>query len=285
MSANPLTHADHSVRQLRGSDDTRRDCLARVIESEIIPRLLVAHRTKTQPISDSIVLQPGVDDIHEFVDLLLADDSDAAKAFADGWHARGLSLETLYLGLFTDSARYLGAMWTEDTCSFTEVTLAMWRLQRLMHDYSAAFQSEGPVESPAGLRVLLAPVAAEQHTFGMLMVAEFFRRAGWEVCGELPAANVQLVDLVRTEWIDIIGLSVSGDVTFGELAGVIASLRHASRNINVGIMVGGSVFLEKPELALAVGADFSASTPPEAVSCSRQHVEGATGTGRGAHLK
>jgi methanogenic corrinoid protein MtbC1 len=285
MSAHPLVHLDHSVHQLRSVEETRRDCLARVVESEIIPRLLVAHLNGAVRHDQVAAAMPGERDVEKFVGLLLADDVAEIQSFIDSWRLQGVSLETLFLGLLTDSARRLGYLWAEDSCGFTEVTLGLWRLQSLMHELSPAFQSEGRPEHPAGLRVLLAPIAHEQHTFGMLMVAEFFRRAGWEVCSELPVANEQLTETVRTEWVDIIGLSVSSDITCGELAGIIASLRHASRNINVGVMVGGSVFLEKPELAVAVGADFSAATAPDAVAKSRQHAEGMIGAGKSAHPK
>jgi methanogenic corrinoid protein MtbC1 len=242
-----------------------------VVEGEIIPRLLVAHRTEGKS-ADATIPIVSDEEVGILVEILLRDNVPAIGACVEGWRARGVTLETILLGPLPHAARLLGELWGDDTCNFSEVTLGMWRLHQLLHDLSPVFQSEGGIAPNQGLRVLLSPVAAEQHTFGMLLVSEFFRRAGWEVCSELPAANEQLVDMVRTEWFDAIGLSVSGDVTFGELSRVIASLRQASRNINVTIMVGGAIFIQKPELVAVVGADFSASSPIEAVEKSCIHV-------------
>jgi methanogenic corrinoid protein MtbC1 len=205
------------------------------------------------------------EDVVDFAELLLADDPVAISVRVDSWRARGMSVETIFLSLFTESARYLGSLWGSDTCNFCEVTMGMWRLQMLLHELSPAFQCEGGPVKVNGQRVLLSPVVGEQHTFGLLLVAEFFRRDGWDVCGHLPAANEHLIDSVRAEWVDLVGLSASGDTTFGDLAALVQGVRQASMNPDVGVMVGGQVFMQKPELALAVGADFAAGDASDAV--------------------
>ncbi len=284
MSVQPLVHADHTIRQIRNADEIRRECLARVIESEIIPRLLVAHRsTASEQTTPSA--SPSPEDVTAFVELLLADNVRAIHAYLDMWRARGVTVETIFLKLLPDSARRLGALWANDTCGITELTLGMWRLQHLLHELSPVFQSEGNAKRNAGFHVLLSPIGAEQHTFGLSLVGEFFCRAGWEVFRELPVATEQLVETVRTEWFDIFGLWVGSETTMEELTATIASLRQASRNINVGIMVGGSVFIQKPELALSVGADFSACDVIDAVNKSRHYAESMMGASKQSYTK
>jgi len=103
--------------------------------------------------------------------------------------------------------------------------------------------------------VLLVPVPGEQHTFGLLMVAEFFRRSGWEVWSEsLPGAR-ELIGLAGQEWFTLIGLSVGCETHVDGLASTIHSIRKAARNRSLGVMVGGSVLCRQPELAVHVGAD------------------------------
>jgi methylmalonyl-CoA mutase cobalamin-binding subunit len=91
------------------------------------------------------------------------------------------------------------------------------------------------------------------------MVAEFFRRAGWDVWDE-PAvpANANLVQLVRAERFDIVGLSLASEIHLDGLARGIRALRRASRQRSVGILVGGPLFVEHPDLVARVGADATA---------------------------
>jgi methanogenic corrinoid protein MtbC1 len=108
---------------------------------------------------------------------------------------------------------------------------------------------------PQGRRILLSPMPGEQHTFGLLMVADFFRRAGWEVWSETPKDINELLTLVRHDWFTIVGLSVACDAHLEGVASTIHSVRRVSRNRSLGVMVGGAVFTANPELAAQVGAD------------------------------
>lgn len=236
----------------------RRDRLLRTIEGEIIPRLVLAHRGQRSIIREAT--RPFVADestLTHFVALLSDVDDAGARDFVGGLLADRYGLESIYLNLFTPAARRLGDMWVEDTCDFTVVTLALWRLQRLLHDHAPQFDCEGS-EPADGRRILLAPMPGEQHTFGMFMVAEFFRRDGWDVV-DAPVANVSdLLALAARQWFDIVGLSLSCSGKIPELANLIGDLRRTSRNGDVGVMVGGGIFIESPELMRQVGADVSA---------------------------
>ena len=107
-------------------------------------------------------------------------------------------------------------------------------------------------------RALLVPAHGEQHTFGLYMVAEFLRRAGWDVAAGPVASTAEMLVLLRDQWYAVVGISVSCDVRLEGLAAAIHAIRRASRNRGIGVMVGGPAFLERPELAALVGADASA---------------------------
>ena len=240
--------------------------LSEVISTRIIPRLLQSHQPTAalRPADKKVALSRR--DIAEFATLVLSDNSPEIDTFVALCRARGMTIEAIYLRLLTDTARYIGTLWANDDCDFCEVTLALWRIQRLLHDLSPAFHAERHGASPhSGHRVLLAPIAGEQHMLGPIMVAEFFRRAGWEVSGELPTANDQLVEIVRDQWLDMVGISVGGLATTGDLKATIRAIRRASINPSVGVMVGGWMFIERPELVMDVGADFAAADARDAV--------------------
>lgn len=232
--------------------------LARTIEHEIIPRLMLAHRT------DGEALPPAVADgaarvfdaaaVQAFARTVIGPDDGSAWAEVEACCARGVPVETVYLELLAGTARCLGQWWTEDRCDFTDVTIGLGRLQRIMRELSPSFGrlADHPLEP---MRVLLLPSPGEQHTFGLVMVAEFFRRAGWEVAGGAWESGRDAPRMVAAEWFDVLGLSLAAEVHANALAQCIADSRAASRNRELAVIVGGPLLELRPEIALSLGAD------------------------------
>ena len=165
------------------ANDMRMSQLVRTIQNEIIPRLMLAHRVAPEaPLAERSDLTISRADVEHFAKLMLANDEEPSFEAVMAFRARGVSIERLYLDLLAPAARYLGDLWTEDLCSFTDVTVGLGRLQRVLRELSPAFGCS--VDHPeAGRSVLLLPTPGEQHTFGLVIVGEFFRRAGWSVSG------------------------------------------------------------------------------------------------------
>ncbi len=116
----------------------------------------------------------------------------AARAHLDALRAGGMSAEAVITEVLSATARHLGVMWEQDRCTFVDVTLGLSRLQQLLRIYGPAFEAE-PALQGSGRRLLLAVVPGEQHTFGLAIVEEFFRRAGWHVQSEfLPSKAILL---------------------------------------------------------------------------------------------
>jgi MerR family transcriptional regulator, light-induced transcriptional regulator len=144
------------------------------------------------------------------------------------------------------------------------VTVGLWRLQQVLRGLSPAFREEAHAK-PSGRRVLLVPAPGEQHVLGLIIVGDYFRRAGWDVWGEPPASSDDLPGLVRSEWFDAVGLSVGCEVRVEILATEVGAIRKASLNRDLVVMVGGPLFIKYPELVAAVGADGSARDGRQAV--------------------
>lgn len=233
--------------------------LAQTIETEVIPRLVLARRAFLDHEARAPdQATPSVEDVLELASLVRAHDETIAASYVDALRAQGVPVDILYLDLLAPTARHLGELWDQDQCDFMEVTLGLWRLQRVLYGLSPAFHSSGRICGPAALRALLVPVCGEQHTFGLYMVAEFFRRAGWEVSCGPSASPDELVTTVRNEWIALVGISVGSERHLESVAATIRAIRRRSRNQAIGVMVGGPVFLEQPELAVRIGADATA---------------------------
>jgi methanogenic corrinoid protein MtbC1 len=138
-----------------------------------------------------------------------------------------------------------------------------------MRGLSPAFGDE--VSHPSdGRRVLLMPAPGEQHTFGLTIVADFFRRAGWQVVGGVGDSSLDPVALVRVEWFDVLGISCGAHGRLDWLKTGIGAVRQASRNKAIGVMVGGPIFTETPSLAADVGADATAVDGRQAPSMAEQ---------------
>ncbi|CAM5793695.1 B12-binding domain-containing protein [Rhizobacter sp. Root404] len=262
-------------RQADAANDMRMSQLARTIEQEIIPRLMLAHRAASEPVARSVA--PGkaltAEDVEQFAKLVLAHDEDVAFATINTLRARDVSVEKIYLDLLAPTARYLGKLWEDDLCSFTDVTVGLGRLQRVLRELSPALgrSVEHPVQ---GRRVLLLPSPGEQHTFGLVMVAEFFRRAGWDVTGGAWAAGADAATLVQAEWFDVIGFSLGAEVHLPQLTASIAAVRHAACNQDIAILVGGPLFGVHPEFVGQVGADGMTIDGREAPSLAEGLIVG-----------
>lgn len=239
--------------------------LVRTIEGEIVPRLML---TKRMPPMGQVVRgsirTPDELDVAELVRLLLAHDVEVAAGYVESVRYQGASLESLCLRLLAPAARELGLMWENDECDFMQVTVGLCRLHQVLRDISAEWRSdEIPVR--ADRTILLAPVPGEQHTFGIMLVAQFMRRAGWDVWHEFPENLSDLLEAVRRNWFGVVGLSVGCDSRLDDMTSIIGAVRCASHNRAVGVLVGGPVMVANPAAAVLVGADGTAADARGAV--------------------
>jgi len=246
--------------------DERMARLVRTIEGEIVPRLVMARRgvRVAVPAGPDGGKGPDDADVRELVRLLLVHDVVVASAYVDTVRQRGASLEGVCLRLLAPAARELGLLWEEDECDFMQVTVGLCRLHHVLRELSPEFRPD-PGESKVERNILLAPVPGDQHTFGITLVAQFLRKAGWEVWHEHPANSAEILEVARQNWFAVIGLSVGSDARVDDVAAIIRAIRHASLNRAVGILVGGPVLVARPELAVLVGADATATDGPMAV--------------------
>src|SRR6201999_4420852 len=113
--------------------------------------------------------------------------------------------------------------------------------------------------------VVLAPGPGEQHTLGLLMVGEFFRRDGWRVAGGPATSANDAILIVRKTWVDLAGFSIGSQARLGGLARCIQAVRQASRNPNLLVLVGGPLFVARPGLLARTGADAAADDAAGAV--------------------
>ena len=236
--------------------------VVKTIKTQIIPKIVLALRSTPKTAKTT---KPAPTAVEEFAALTLANDDGAAFAHVEELLARGTAVEAIFLDLLAPAARQLGTLWESDTTDFASVTLAVGRLQLIMRRLGDRFVSEAS-GGHAGESVLLTNIPGEQHSFGLSMVAEFFRREGWNLCTGPFASHQELTSLVHNHWFDIVGFSVSSDRRLDELKKDIHDIRRVSRNRDVGIIIGGPMVIAQPDLVASMGADMmsaDATTAPQ----------------------
>jgi methanogenic corrinoid protein MtbC1 len=151
------------------------------------------------------------------------------------------------------------------------VTLAVGRLQRVLWRLGESFAAEG--QRGGGESILLSIIPGEQHSFGLSMVAEFFRRAGWNLCTGPFSSHQELTSLVHNHWFDVVGFSISSDRRLDELRKDIQDIRRNSRNRSVGVMLGGPMVMAHPDLVAKLGADIMSADATTAPQQARELID------------
>jgi MerR family transcriptional regulator, light-induced transcriptional regulator len=241
--------------------------IARLIEGEIIPRLLMAHRRgsgalESRSVSTSAVVREQ--DIAYVAELALDHDADMLFRHMAQLEVRGISTDQILIECIAPAATLLGERWVEDQIDFIDVTMAVWRLQESVHILSSRRPGRA-VDTTRAHKALFSVMPGDQHNLGTQIVDECFRRSGWDTICLMATTEADLLSTIRQAPLDMVGLTVSTDNHIEELPRLIAAVRAASSNPRLGVMLGGRVFNGNSALAIRLGADGAAKDARAAV--------------------
>lgn len=272
--------ADPEMAPPRTRNGREMEVLAQMVEGDIIPRLLLAHKVRYDArrdqspleeldqgaVTKSPVASPVAQTvIADLAMVLLTHDVDDVETILHGHMRAGMPLDQIFLDLMAPAARFMGAMWEDDTASFADVTIGLGRLQTLLHRLSEMPYRDDDVRSNAPSGLFVTP-SGEAHSFGIHMVDELFRRAGWRTVCEPSSRMHEVLTLVSSQSFHLlgIGLSSEGQVPFARE--LIRQVRTASCNPHILVMVGGSYVIGHPDTAMGIGADFTATDGRQAIA-------------------
>jgi methanogenic corrinoid protein MtbC1 len=256
--------------------------IARTVESEIVPRLMLVRRGMSRPATSASVSHVDCDaaEVTELVRLLMVHDFPFAYAYVETIRQRGMGVQNICLQLLAPAARQLGTYWEEDRATIIEVTLGLCRLHQVLHRLCADFAPPAETAENSGFRALLACPPGEQHTFGAIMVGQFLRRGGWDVWNEFPSNSEALLETVQGNSFRIVGLSVGSERMIDELPLLIRNIRRLSRNREVAVLLGGPLTSEIPNLATRLGADGAGMDGRETLRWAQARFPDSTRTVR-----
>lgn len=196
---------------------------------------------------------------------------DAARRVVLGWRRQGQVLADIYVRGVAPCARLIGQWWSEDTLDFGSTTIVAAHLQQLLHEFSAEFLQEAPKERN-GWSLLLLTEPGAQHSMGLFMLSEFFRRDGWTVTTGVPQDMAEFKRLAQSDWFDAVGVSISTDRHLQALATALRQLKDSTVNPSMQFFVGGPMAVLEPARLKSMPAEVVAHDAPATVKWVAQRM-------------
>jgi hypothetical protein len=205
------------------------------IEDQIIPKLLLAHRSAL--ISGALpadAFEISQEEIERFAELSTGQDMAGLLGRLEDLLREGLPLQNVLLDVIAPAAHLLGEQWLDDERSFSDVTVGLGMLQRLVAVIGQ--KVEAPI-TKEGL-VVLSAAPGEQHTLAIHVLAELLRSEGWAVQLEPVADEMALLELLGRERVFAIGFTVSNDALLRHLCPLLERIHVLQPSAQV--MLGGA---------------------------------------------
>ena len=240
------------------------------IQEEIIPRLLMAHRHKASIVKKAElknaprILEITARNVEELSQMLLNGEMSASKSYLRTRIEEGVSVEQIYLDLLQPIARRLGVCWENDSLDFATITLAVWHINQLMYYLSPEFLQNPVGQGKSKGKILLFPSLGSQHTLGLFMLAEFFRKSGWEVFADPALSEQDIFSTIEERDFHIVGISIGSYDQKESTKKLISDIRRIYGPA-LKIIIGGPLAFCENNLFREVKADGQAADAREAV--------------------
>ena len=249
--------------------------LPSTIESEIIPRLLIAQRQKIVELlkkgantrKSGHFVRPS--NIEELLKLILDSDIDGSKLYLRTLLNNGLKIEKLYTEVLQPVARRLGVYWEEDSLDFSTITVALWQIHQLMYFLSPELMGNG--KAILKNKILLFSALGSQHTLGLFMLSEFFRKNGWQVQADPSPSEEDIFLMIKEKQFDIVGISIGSTDQKNSTKRIIRKIRQKKGSVSK-ILIGGPLALQDKHLFKKLGADGQAQDAEEAIKLAEGFI-------------
>jgi methanogenic corrinoid protein MtbC1 len=190
---------------------------------------------------------------------LCDDDSDTAELIVSDLIEAGVPVADVCLDHLAPAARCLGEWWESDRLPFTEVTMATARIQSMLRRMPAGFD----VRTCAGAKgAIFCAVPGEEHTLGVMMAADLFRRNGWDVSLLVGLDHAEMTARLQRDDRRVVGLSCSGGHSLDALDRLMTALRNVRPDAR--LVLSGRIAEDPAALARLPAPDAVATTMDEA---------------------
>ena len=235
------------------------------IEDRLLNTILETGALELKPHSSAhLTWQIIEDQANEFVTLITRDGPQKTEPFIAELLNIGVSVDAIVLDLIPRIARKLGDQWVSDSLSFTEVTIATGRLQKLIYGLDHLFQ-ETRTHAPTAHSIFVSASPGSHHTLGPLILSNYFTWAGWNVHSESTPTQEGIQARVANQKLTAIAISVADYDQLDQLPKLIQSIRNKSLNPAIIVLTGGSLYNSDAMSFGHIKADIKSNTPEEAL--------------------
>ena len=217
---------------------------------------------------DNAVERITPEQLEVLCDALTSTNPDAAAIMISELRGHGTSIADIYLHYLAAAARRLGEKWTSDELSFLEVTVGTSRILAIMRGMRSALNER---RVAAERLMIFAAVPNEQHTIGITMAADLFRREGWEIELLVGATHDEILESVSSSEALVVGLTAHGEQSLAELIRLIVGIRIV--NPAVCVLVSGHIVESADDIITLSGADGVANDIASALVEAKRLLE------------
>jgi methanogenic corrinoid protein MtbC1 len=235
------------------------------IEERLLNTILETGALKLKPHSSAHLTWQTIEDhADEFVALITRDGPQKTEQYITELLNLGMGVDLIVLELIPRIARKLGDQWISDSLSFTEVTIATGRLQKLIYNLDHLFQ-ETRTHVSTTHNILVTASPGSHHTLGPLILSNYFTWAGWNVESESTPSQHYIETTVARKFLTAIAVSIADYDQLDRLPKLIQSIRSKSLNPAIIVLTGGSLYNSDALSFGYIKADIKTNTPEEAL--------------------
>jgi MerR family transcriptional regulator, light-induced transcriptional regulator len=235
------------------------------IEDRLLNTILETGALELKPHSSAHLTWQSIEDrADSFVALITRDGPQKTEQYIAELLNLGMGVDSIVLELIPRIARKLGDQWISDSLSFTEVTIATGRLQKLIYSLDHLFQ-ETRTHAATAHTILVSAAPGSHHTLGPLILSNYFTWAGWNVLSESMPTQRYIETTVGSKSLTAIALSVADYDQLDQLPMLIQSIRNKSLNPAIIVLTGGSLYNSDSMSFGHIKADIKSNTPEEAL--------------------
>jgi methanogenic corrinoid protein MtbC1 len=235
------------------------------IEDRLLNTILETGALELKPHSSAHLTWQTIEDhADDFVALITRDGPQKTEQYIAELLNLGMGVDAIVLELIPRIARKLGDQWVSDSLSFTEVTIATGRLQKLIYSLDHLFQETRTNPSTAH-SILVTAAPGSHHTLGPLILSNYFTWAGWSVLSESAPSQRYIETTVASKSLTAIALSVADYDQLDQLPKLIQAIRSKSLNPAIIVLTGGSLYNSDALSFGHIKADIKSNTPEEAL--------------------
>jgi methanogenic corrinoid protein MtbC1 len=235
------------------------------IEDRLLNTILETGALELKPHSSAHLAWQTIEDhADDFVSLITRDGPQKTEQYIAELLNLGMGVDSIVLELIPRIARKLGDQWVSDNLSFSEVTIATGRLQKLIYSLDHLFQ-ETRTNASTAHSILVTATPGSHHTLGPLILSNCFTWAGWNVLSESAPNQRYIETTVASKSLTAIAVSVADYDQLDQLPALIQSIRSKSLNPAIIVLTGGSLYNSDALSFGHIKADIKSNTPEEAL--------------------